>query len=119
MSGAVPKNLKDYLPILADQGIPNVVGSKKRGVSLQVIAGVAMPADGVFVFADYGLADMKVDSVGYGGYAVIVQNHTDVADEAACLPAARLSNKLTLSGPDTADVLDIVIIGQMVDQLGE
>ncbi len=108
-----PKDLKNYIPILADQGIKNLVGSPAKGVSIQVLAAVEMPADGIFVFADNGLENMAEA----GAYAVIVQNHTDPADEATCLAAARLGTQITLTGPDTSDVLDILIIGQVSGQL--
>lgn len=110
---ATPKDLHDYLPILKDQGIKNLVGTGKRGISLQLIAGAAMPADGIFVFADYGLEDMAAA----GEYGVLVINHTDVADQGKVPVADRLTDKLTVTGPDADDVLDIVIVGRLKGQL--
>ncbi len=110
---ATPKDIQDFLPILKDQGITNVVASANRGAGMQFLAAVAMPADGIFNFEDLGLEDMAA----VGEYCVFVQNHTDAADEATCLAAARLTSQFTLTGPDTSDVLDILIVGQIKGQL--
>ena len=109
------KDLKDYIPILDDQGIPNVVGTPKPGVSIQYKSEWAMVSGGVFVFADQGLENMDVSD---GKYAVIIQNQTDAADEATVATAAKLATQMTIVGPDVADVLDILIIGRLKGQEG-
>lgn len=106
-----PKDAIDHIPYCKDQGIKNLVGTYKRGESIQHICST-MPADGIFLFATFGLSDMA-----NGSYAVFVQNHTDPADEATCARVARLTNQFTLSGPDTGDELDILIVGQLAGQL--
>jgi hypothetical protein len=50
-------------------------------------------------------------------YSVIIQNHTDVADEAAVSASGKLATQFTITGPDTSDVLDIVIVGTLKGQL--
>jgi len=106
-----PKDLDNYIPILKDQGLKNLVGTYKRGESMQHVC-TTMPADGIILFSAFGLSDMANAS-----YAVIVQNHTDVADPGKVARADRLTNKITITGPDTGDELDIVIIGQLKGQL--
>ena len=107
----LPKNLDDHLPILKDQGIRNVVGTYKRGVSMQHISTV-MPTGGVIKFADFGLSNMA----GVG-YAVIVVNHTTASKIGKVTRANRLTSQITITGPDDNDELDIVIIGQIYGQL--
>jgi hypothetical protein len=114
MSGAMKKNAKDFIPYCQDQGIPQLVGTGRSGVSLQKLSGFAMPAGGEVVFADQGLSDMNITN---GKYAVLVQNQSDVADEATIAEADKLANKFTITGPDTNDVLDIVIVGTLKGQL--
>jgi hypothetical protein len=106
-----PKDLDNYMPILKDQGLKNLVGTYKRGESMQHVC-TTMPADGIILFATFGLSPMA-----NVGYAVIVQNHTDVADPGKVTRANRLVGQVTVEGPDTGDELDIVIIGQMKGQL--
>jgi hypothetical protein len=110
-ASTLPKNAADHIPFCKDQGIPNLVGSSKRGESIQHIC-TTMPADGIIVFATFGLSNMA-----NGNYAVIVTNHTDPADQATCARVARLTDKFTLAGADAADELDILVIGQLAGQL--
>ncbi len=109
--GDLPKNASDFIPFCKDQGIPNLVGTANKGVSLQG-ATHAMPADGVITFAALGLGDMED-----GSYQIVIQNHSDAADEGTVDPATRTSAGFTIVGPDTADVLDILILGRLAGQL--
>jgi len=106
----LPKDLKDYIPALRDQGMDNVVGSPARGVSIQVFQ-AAMPADGVLVFADNGIQDMANVN-----YFVMVHNHTG-SNHGIVANADRLLTQIDVQGPTTADILDVVIIGTVKDQL--
>lgn len=110
MSGRMKKDIWDHIPILKDQGIRNVVGAHQQGVSLQVKQ-IPMPAGGVIVFADHGLSNMADAE-----YSVFTQNQTDVADPGTV--GSRTTAEFTITGPDAADVLDILIIGKVKGQLG-
>lgn len=111
MPGLHPKDLKDYLPALADQGIKNVIASPVPGVGIQVAEFAMASAPDDFVFADNGLEDMEDTS-----YHVILHNQTDVADDA--LISAKTTKQFTITGPDNADVVTLLIIGKLKDQLG-
>jgi len=111
-TGAMPKDLQDHIPVLADQGMKNLVGSPARGISMQYLQ-KAMPAGGVIVFADEGLENMANAT-----YGVFIHNHTDETKQGTCANAARLTTQITITGPTAADVLDIVIVGQVDGQLG-
>jgi len=102
------KKVSDYVPILDDLGIDYVVASNKNGVGVQNLR-VAMPADGIIVFADNGLSDMANDT-----YCALVQNQTDIADPATVVTAV---DKITITGPDTGDILNIVIVGTLKGQV--
>ncbi len=114
MAGKTKKDAKDYIPYCNDQGMSNLAGAAKSGISIQHLSDWPMPAGGVVVFADEGLADMDVDD---DNYSVIIQNHTDVADEGTVAASGKLGTQFTIVGPDTADVLDIVIVGTLKGQL--
>lgn len=107
-----PKNADTAIPILKDQGIPNICGAYAKGVSAQyAILSSAGGAEAV-TFAGLGLSDMANAT-----YVVLVQNQTDVADEAAV--TAKTAQGFTVTGPDAADVLDILIVGQLKGQLAD
>jgi hypothetical protein len=106
-----PKDAHRHMPFLADQGIPNMAGAFKQGVSIQHLC-TTMPNGGVIVFSANGLGDME-----NGNYAIIIQNHSDAADEATVARVARLTTQFTIVGPDNGDELDIVVIGQLKGQL--
>jgi len=114
MSGAMKKNAKDFIPYCQDQGIPHLCGAGKSGVSMQKLSGWVMSATGIVNFANQGLVDMDITN---GTYAVLVQNQTDAADEATIAEADKLGHQFTIVGPDTNDVLDIVIVGTLKGQL--
>jgi hypothetical protein len=107
-----PKKASNYIPFCKDQGIDNLAGAAKAGVSIQALQ-VKMPADGVIVFADHGMADMADTT-----YCVFVQNTTDVSDPGAVALASRLTKQITVTGPDTNDELDILIVGKVARQVG-
>jgi hypothetical protein len=114
MAGKMPKDLKDYIPALDDQGIKNLVATPARGKSIQEVQ-VAMPADGIIVFADNGLEDMDNTD-----YRVIIHNHTGT-EQGLVTNANRLVTQFTITtsgGPTADDVLDIVIVGKTKGQLG-
>ena len=107
-----PKTASDYIPFCKDQGIDHLAGAAKAGVTMQAIQ-IAMPATGVIKFADNGLKAMADTS-----YSVIVGNITDVADPGYVALADRLTTQITVTGPTTADELDIVIVGKVARQVG-
>lgn len=111
-AGLVAKDACDHIPYAADQGMKNLVGAFKRGVSVQSFS-VAMPADGIIKFATLGLSDMAD-----GDYQVYIQNHTDAADESLVARADRKTTQFTITNTDTADELDILVIGKLAGQLG-
>lgn len=104
------KHAKDQIPFCADQGIPDLVGAAKAGVSIQHKV-TTMPAGGVIDFAAYGMQNMASSN-----YAVIVINHTS-AGTGTVAAAARTPTQITITGPTTADEIDIIIIGQLDGQL--
>lgn len=109
MTGAMKKNAEDQIPFCEDQGIPNLCGTNGAGICIQSLTWT-MVAGGVVTFATEGLTNMYNTT-----YQVIVQNQTDVADEAT---VAKTVSNITITGPDNGDVLDIVIIGRLTGQLG-
>lgn len=106
-----PRDMKDYLPILADQGMKNITGADERGITMQRKS-FALPAGGVIVFADHGMADMAD-----GDYSVLTTNHTSASRGALVALVDRLTNKLTITGASTSDVIDLVIVGQAKGQV--
>lgn len=111
MSGQMAKDLKDHIPALDDQGIKNVVASPARGIGLQVAEFTMASAPDDFVFSENGLEDMA-DS----GYHVIVLNQTDASDQGVV--SAKTTQQFTITGPDAADVVTVLIIGRVKGQLG-
>lgn len=112
MAGSTnPKRADNHIPYCHDQGMPYLAGAHKAGVTVQSFQ-IAMPADGIIKFATVGLMDMANKS-----YQVFVHNHSDVADEATVANAARTESQITVTGPDSGDVLDIMIVGQVKGQL--
>lgn len=105
------KHAADHLPFLADQGIKDLVGAAKPGMSIQHIQ-AAMPADGIIVFADHGAEDMAVEN----SYGVIIHNHTG-SNHGIVPTADRELTQITITGPTTADVLDIFLVGPVKGQL--
>ncbi len=110
MAGGMAKNLDDLMPAIADQGMPNLCGAFAQGVSVQIMPGYVSTGDVTITFATEGLGDMYD-----GNYVVLVQNQTDAADEA--LITSKLGKSFAIAGPDSDDVLDIVIIGRLKTQL--
>jgi hypothetical protein len=111
MSGLHPKNLSDYLPVLSDQGIPNVVATPGPGVGLQFFRHTMDAAPDTFVFADHGLSDMADDE-----YEVVPWNQTDVADQGVI--SAKTTKQFVITGPDAADEVTLIIVGRLANQLG-
>jgi hypothetical protein len=103
MSG---KDMRDYIPILEDQGIPNLVGAYARGLSVQYFQ-AAMPSDGVITFASVGASDMASAS-----YGIFVHNHTGAVQGTVVGTATGI----TVTGPTEDDVLDVLIIGKLKGQ---
>lgn len=100
------KDMKDYMPILADQGIPNLVGAYSRGVSMQY-AQVVMVTGGAFTFASMGLSDMASAS-----YGIFIHNHTGAVQGTVVGTATGI----TITGPTNDDVLDVLIVGTLKGQ---
>lgn len=106
----LPKDLKDFIPVLRDQGMDNLIGSPARGMSIQTFQ-AAMPADGVLVFADNGIENMEDVN-----YFVMVHNHTG-SNHGIVANADRLLTQIDVQGPTTDDILDVCIIGTVKGQL--
>ncbi len=111
MPGQHPKNLQDYIPAMADQGIPNVVATPNPGVGLQYASFTMGSAPDDFVFADNGLSDMAD-----GTYEVVVLNQTDAADQGVI--SAKTTKQFTITGPDQNDVVTLIIVGKLKNQVG-
>lgn len=111
MSSSNPKKASNHLPYCEDQGLPYLVGAGKAGLAIQQLRLHAMPADGIVKFVENGLMEMAD-----GLYTVFIHNHSDVADEATVASNVRLANQITITGPDTGDLLDIMICGRLKDQ---
>jgi hypothetical protein len=107
----MPKDLKDHIPALDDQGIKNVVASPARGIGLQVAEFTMASAPDDFVFAENGLEDMEDDQ-----YHVLVLNQTDASDQGVI--SAKTPQQFTITGPDAADVVTLLIVGKLKGQLG-
>ena len=114
MTGNMKKNARDQIPYCEDQGMPNLTGAAKSGVSVQHLPDWTMVSGGVVVFADQGLANMDVSAAKY---SVIIQNQTDPADEATVAASGKLGTQFTIVGPDAGDILDVVIMGTLKGQL--
>lgn len=110
MPGSHPKNLQDFLPALFDQGIPNVVATPGPGVGLQFARFTMGSAPDDFVFADNGLGDMEDDQ-----YEVIPWNQSDVADQGVI--SAKTTKQFTITGPDAADEVTLIIVGRLKNQV--
>ncbi len=117
MSGSHPKNLKDYIPALADQGIDNVVASPSAGIGVQVASFTMASAPDDFVFADNAdIAGNVCKNMADDGYEVIVLNQSDAADQGVI--SAKTALQFTITGPDSADVVTLLILGKLDGQLG-
>jgi hypothetical protein len=110
-TSTIPKNAQEYIPYLKDQGIPNVTGAAAKGVSIQVHQ-VAMPSDGIVVFATHGLMDMAD-----GSYVVLIHNHTTEAKQGKSALADRKATQLTIVGPAEGEILDVVLVGKLKGQI--
>lgn len=100
------KDMKDYIPILDDQGVPNLCGAYAQGVSLQHFT-AAMPADGVITFASVGASNMANAT-----YACMVHNNTGATQGTV----AKTATQITVTGPTEADSLDVIIVGTLDGQ---
>jgi hypothetical protein len=106
------KNAKDFVPFCADQGIPTLAGAAKAGVSVQHFPGVVMTSDGVYTFAGLGGSNMADTN-----YSLFVINQTDSTDPGKA--SVKAVTGFTIAGPDTSDVLDILVIGALKGQVTE
>jgi hypothetical protein len=107
----MPKNAQEYIPYLKDQGIPNLVGAAAKGFSMQGHQ-IAMPADGIVVFTNHGLMDMADTS-----YLVQIHNHTTESKQGKVALADRKTSQITIVGPATSEVLDVVLFGKLKGQI--
>jgi hypothetical protein len=103
--------MKNYIPVLEQKKIPNLVGTAKLGVSMQSFT-AAMPAGGVIVFATNDVANMAD-----GTYQVLIHNQDDQAASGTVAASAKLATQITVVGPTAADVLDIVLVGTLANQV--
>ncbi len=106
---ANPKDLHDFIPVLKDQGIKNVVATPVSGLGIQVAEFTMVTSPDDFVFEANGLENMAD-----GTYHVIALNQTDAADQATI--SAKTAQQFTITGPDAADVVTLLIIGQLSGQ---
>lgn len=117
MPGQHPKDLKDYIPALADQGIDNVLASPSRGVGVQVGSFTMVSSPDDFVFEDnLDVAGNVMKNMADGNYKVLPINNTDAADQATI--SAETAKQFTITGPDIGDEVVLLIIGKIDGQLG-
>lgn len=117
MPGQHPKDLKDYIPALADQGIDNLVASPSRGMGIQVASFTMGSAPDDFVFGDNtDIMGNVCKDMADGNYEVIVHNQSDSADEGVV--SAKTAQQFTITGPDLGDVVTLLIMGKIAGQLG-
>ena len=114
MAGRAKKDARTQIPYCDDQGMPNLTGAAKSGISLQHLSDYVMPSGGVVVFVTEGLRDMDVS---VDKYSVLIQNHSDAADEGTVTASTKLATQFTIAGPDTGDILDVLIVGTLKGQL--
>lgn len=98
-----PKHLDDYIPVLKDQGIKNLVGSPVGGVSAFVVESTAVA--GVIT-----LPHTMEDAL----YTVFAQNDTDQTRTATI--SAKTVSSFTTTLPQAADVQSYLVIGRIKDQ---
>lgn len=111
-NSGLPKDADKHIVYCKDQGLPNLCGAFARGVSIQFCHYTMAAAPDTFVFADNGLSDMADDE-----YVVFPWNQTDVADQGVV--SAKTTKQFVVTGPDAADVVDLLIVGRLKGQLGE
>ena len=117
MPGQHPKNLKDYIPALADQGIDNVLACPSQGMGIQVASFTMGSAPDDFVFAENtDIAGNVCKNMADGNYEVVVLNQSDAADQGVV--SAKTALQFTITGPDQNDVVTLVILGRLDGQLG-
>jgi hypothetical protein len=109
-NSGLPKDLADYLPILKDQGIPNVVAAYAKGVGIQYMTLTVASDPETVTFADQGLSDMAD-----ANYIVLGINQTDSSDPPSF--GTKTTKSFAIAGPDAADVVDILIVGKLKGQL--
>ena len=109
-NSGMPKDMKDFMPVLGDQGVKNLVGTPKRGVSIQSFR-VAMPADGIITFAAVGAEDMADVT-----YQISIHNHSG-ANHGIVPNADRAVDQFEVTGPPAGELLDVIIVGTVKGQL--
>jgi hypothetical protein len=102
------EKFNDYDPVFDKHGIEYVCAAGNPGSGVQGLT-FTMVTGGAVNFAAQGLANMANAS-----YQVVVQNQTDVADEATV--GTKTTGGFVITGPDNDDVLDIIIFGQIAGQ---
>lgn len=108
-----PKDAQDHIPFCADQGIPNLVGTPKKGFGAQSFR-VTVPGAAVtytLVFETEGGMDMAD-----AAYRVEITNHTTQGTGIAPL-ADRTAKQLILRSVAAADVLEVLVTGTLKGQL--
>lgn len=104
------KDAENHIPYCKDQGLKNLSGAYARGVAVQYAVYTMTASPEAVTFAALGLGDMADTQ-----YAVITQNQTDVADPGTV--TSKTTKGFTITGPDAADIVDIVVIGRLAGQL--
>ena len=105
------RDLRNFIPIMDVEGIPNVVATPDRGKSLQACDFTMVTAPDDFVFADNGLSNMADTD-----YVVICINNTDASDQS--IVSAKTETQFTITGADAADVVTVFIFGKLAGQQG-
>jgi len=109
-NSGMPKDMKDFIPVLGDQGVKNLVGTPKRGVSIQSFQ-VAMPADGIITFAAVGAENMADVN-----YQIYIHNHSG-ANHGIVPNTDKTTTQFKVSGPPAGDLFDVIIVGAVKGQL--
>jgi len=111
MAGLHPKNLNEYIPVLANQGIKNVIASPVPGVGIQFKSHIAGAGAHAVTFETLGLENMEDTT-----YEVVSWNQTSVARLA--IVSGKTAKQFTITGQNAADVMTLIILGKLKGQLG-
>lgn len=108
-----PRDAKQAVVHCAEQGMPNLCGAARRGVSIQHFE-VTVPGGAVQVALDFeALGGMRMHDALY---TVQLTNHV-TQGTGLSLVANRTAAGLLVTSVVAADVLDVLVIGQLAGQL--
>lgn len=108
-----PIDAEKVEPYCASQGIPNMCGAARRGVTVQHFQ-LTVPALAVQVALDFEAAGGK--RMHDALYTVQLTNHV-TQGTGICAPGDRTAAGLLVTSVVAADVIDVTVTGQLSGQL--